>query len=99
VQRLVPQVYSLLELLRIERPPLAAANTPSIRQCRLRGLLETWRSNFVWPVRRLIPACAARALSGLPFIRDAADEPFRLMGCSVGPEGGYCMVCEVLDGG
>ena len=32
VQALVPEIESLLHLLRIERPPLGAANTPSIRQ-------------------------------------------------------------------
>ncbi len=31
---LVPEVYGLLQLLRIERPPLAAANSPSIHQRR-----------------------------------------------------------------
>ena len=31
---LVPQVYGLLQLLRIDRPTLGAANAPSIRQCR-----------------------------------------------------------------
>jgi hypothetical protein len=30
----MPQFYGLLQLLRIERPPLGAANAPSIRQCR-----------------------------------------------------------------
>ena len=30
---LVPEVYGLLQLMRIERPPLSAANTPSIRKC------------------------------------------------------------------
>lgn len=29
----MPEVYGLLQLLRIELPPLGAANTPSIRQC------------------------------------------------------------------
>jgi hypothetical protein len=29
---LVPEVQGVLQLLRIERPPLGAANTPSIRQ-------------------------------------------------------------------
>jgi hypothetical protein len=29
---LVPEVHRMLQLLRIERPPLAAANAPSIRQ-------------------------------------------------------------------
>jgi hypothetical protein len=29
---LVPEVHGLLQLLRIERPPLVAANAPSIRQ-------------------------------------------------------------------
>jgi len=33
---LVPQVYSLLGVLRIERPPAGAANTPSIRPVPLR---------------------------------------------------------------
>ena len=31
---LMPEVHGLLQLLRIERPPLVAANTPSIRQGR-----------------------------------------------------------------
>lgn len=30
----MPEVHSLLKLLRFERPPLGAANTLSIRQCR-----------------------------------------------------------------
>ncbi|KAF0653166.1 hypothetical protein L107_09526 [Cyanobium sp. Copco_Reservoir_LC18] len=30
---LVPELHGLLQGLRIERPPLAEANTPSIRQC------------------------------------------------------------------
>ena len=34
MQSLVPQVQSMLQLLRIERPPLGAANAASIRQCR-----------------------------------------------------------------
>ncbi len=29
----MPEVHDLLQLLRIERPPLGAASTPSIRQC------------------------------------------------------------------
>jgi len=36
----VPQVHGVLQLLRIERPPLGAANTPSIRQCRWTALTE-----------------------------------------------------------
>jgi len=32
VQALVPELDSVLQLLRIERPPLSAANTPSIRR-------------------------------------------------------------------
>ena len=31
---LVPELHGLLQLLRIERSPLGAAHTPSIRQCR-----------------------------------------------------------------
>ncbi len=34
VQPQMPEVHDLLQLLRIERPPLGAASTPSIRQCR-----------------------------------------------------------------
>ncbi len=33
VEALVTEIHGLLQLLWIERPPLAAANTPSIRQC------------------------------------------------------------------
>jgi quinolinate synthase len=33
VEPLVAEIHGLLELLRIERPPLGAAHTPSIRQC------------------------------------------------------------------
>jgi hypothetical protein len=33
VQSLMPQLHGALEVLRIERPPLCAANTASIRQC------------------------------------------------------------------
>ena len=32
VQALVPELHGVLQLLRIERPPLGAANTPSIPQ-------------------------------------------------------------------
>ena len=32
VEPLVAEIHCLLELLRIERPPLGAANTPTIRQ-------------------------------------------------------------------
>jgi hypothetical protein len=32
VQPLMPQLYGLLQMPRIERPPLGAANTASIRQ-------------------------------------------------------------------
>jgi hypothetical protein len=32
VQPLVAEIHGVLQLLRIERPPLGAANTPSIRQ-------------------------------------------------------------------
>jgi hypothetical protein len=32
VQPLMAEIHGLLELLRIERPPLGAANAPSIRQ-------------------------------------------------------------------
>jgi hypothetical protein len=33
VEALVTEIHGLLQLLWIERPPLAAANTASIRQC------------------------------------------------------------------
>ena len=33
LEPLVTEIHALLQLLRIERPPLAAANTPSIHQC------------------------------------------------------------------
>jgi len=32
VQPLVAEIHGVLQLVRIERPPLAAANTPTIRQ-------------------------------------------------------------------
>jgi hypothetical protein len=33
MQALMPELHGTLQVLRIERPPLGAANTPSIRQC------------------------------------------------------------------
>jgi hypothetical protein len=33
VEALVTEIHGLLQLQRIERPQLAAANTPSIHQC------------------------------------------------------------------
>ena len=38
---LMPEVHGLLQLLRIERPPLVAANTPSIRQRPMARLNES----------------------------------------------------------
>jgi len=36
--------YSLLEFAADRAPPLSAANTPSIRQCRYAACSETWRA-------------------------------------------------------
>jgi len=46
----------VLQLLRIERPPLAAANAPSIRQCR-------WTA-FTEPAQPLVGGAEADSRSG-----------------------------------
>jgi len=79
---LVPQVYSLLELLRIERPPLAAANTPSIRQCRYAACSK--------PGEPLVgrtqadPGLCCKGFEWHAFIEMPADEPFPTDGCQSG---------------
>jgi len=69
VQRLVPQVYSLLELLRIARPRWVRRNTPSIRQCRYARLLENLESHFVGRTQA-DPGLCCKGLSGNAFHRE-----------------------------
>jgi len=61
-------------LLRIESPPLDAANTPSIRQCRYAAITET-RQPLV-STAQADPGLRRKGLERLVLIEVAADQAF-----------------------
>jgi len=71
----VPQVYSLLELLRIERPPAGCGEHSVDRASGRYAACSNLESHFVGRTQA-DPACAARALSGTPSSRCRRMEPF-----------------------
>jgi len=79
---LVPEVHRVLQLLRIERPPLGAANTPSIRQ---RG--ETAAAVSSQPLVGGAQADArlgGQGFEGFTVVNVLAQQPFPAEGCQPG---------------
>jgi len=90
--------YSLLELLRIERPRLAAANTPSnppsaaLRACSKPG------EPLVGRTQADPGLCCQGAFEWQPSSRCRRDKPFPTEGVSSRPEGGYAWCVRSWDG-
>ena len=70
----MPEVHSLLQLLRIERPPLGAANTPSIRQCRYAAIAETHQP--LASAAQADPGLRSMGLERHAIIKMPADQAF-----------------------
>ncbi|GDX73859.1 hypothetical protein LBMAG40_05160 [Cyanobium sp.] len=83
----MPEVHSLLQLLRIERPPLGAANTPSIRQCRWPACTETSQPLASCALTDAVLASQLNKASAL--VEVLPDQAFPTDGCQAGI--GVCM--------
>jgi len=85
----------VLQLLRIERPPLVAANTPSIHQ---RGVTAAAGSS-----EPLVGGAKADARlggqgqEGFAVINLSAQQPFPTEGCQAGHFGGYAWGTRSVD--
>jgi len=90
---LVPEVHSPLQLLRIERPPLGAAHTPSIHQCRYTAITEA-RQPLVSDAEA-DPCFRSKGLVRHALIEVPTNRRCRLIGVSRAL-GWLCMSGEVL---
>jgi hypothetical protein len=78
----VPEVHGVLQLLRIERPPLGAANAPSIRQGG-----ETTGAVSSEPLvggAEADPRLGGQDCEGLSLINVSTQQPFPAEGCLPG---------------
>jgi hypothetical protein len=90
----VPQIHGLLQLLRIERPPLGAANTPSIRQCGWTALAKP-RQPLVGAAQA-DPGMRSKVFERNAIIKMPADQAFPTNRCQAGI--GYAWGVRSWDG-
>jgi len=78
----VSVVHGLLELLRIERPPLAAVNTPSIRQGRHTAITEARQP--LLGAAQVDASFSSKGLERYALIKVPTHEAFPTDGCQSG---------------
>lgn len=79
---LVPEIHGMVQLLRIERPPLDAANTPSIRQ---RGVTTgAVSSQPLVGGAQADPRLGGQEQEGFAVVNVSAQQPFPAEGCQPG---------------